>query len=110
MNFLVLIEMTGKSFVLAAFASISQYIQMKLVLPKFDTKSSKKDKPTMKDEFMKSFRLQMKYGLPIFVFFISYTISAAVALYWATSNLFSIGHELYVRKKAQEVNTDSSPS
>ena len=54
----------------------------------------------MKDDFARSFNLQMRYGLPVFVVFISYTISAMVALYWVTSNVFSLVHELLVKRKA----------
>jgi len=46
--------------------------------------------------------------LPVIVFGVSYSISAAVALYWTTSNLFSIGHELYVKRKASELDVKSS--
>ena len=101
--FLGFIDLLGKSFLLAAGAGISQYFQMKLSMPKLETKISSAGGVSFKDDLAKSFNLQMRYGLPIFVSIISYTISAAVALYWTTSNLFSIGHELYVRKKAEQI-------
>ena len=41
---------------------------------------------------------QMKYIFPVIVVVISYTLTAAVALYWATSNLFHVFQELYVKK------------
>jgi len=43
-------------------------------------------------------QMQMKYVMPIIIFFIAYGLSAAIALYWTTSNLFMIGQELYIRK------------
>jgi membrane protein insertase Oxa1/YidC/SpoIIIJ len=36
--------------------------------------------------------------LPIFITFIAWKISAAVALYWVISNIFTIGQEWYVRR------------
>jgi membrane protein insertase Oxa1/YidC/SpoIIIJ len=36
--------------------------------------------------------------LPVFVAFIAYQISAAIALYWITSNIFTIIQEWRVRK------------
>ena len=105
-KFLGLLDMSGKSFILAALAGISQYFQMKLSFPKSAKQRPQKGKPSLKDEFMKNFGLQMRYGLPVFVFIISYTISAAVAVYWGVSNLFSIGHELYVRKKARQAKQE----
>lgn len=58
---------------------------------------------SFKDDLAKSMSVQMRYVMPVFVAFIAYTISAAVALYWITSNCFSIGHELFVRRKAKQL-------
>jgi len=60
-------------------------------------------KMSFKDEFARNMSIQMRYVLPVFIFFISYSISAAVALYWATNNLFSVTHELIVKKKADKI-------
>ena len=51
---------------------------------------------------MKSLNLNMKYFMPVFVAVIAYQISAAVALYWITSNIFIIGQELLIRRKAKQ--------
>jgi YidC/Oxa1 family membrane protein insertase len=105
MQFIGLIDVLGKSMILAAIAGISQYYQMKLSLPpQIKEVNGKNNKElSFKDEFTKNMSMQMRYVLPVFVFFIAYTISAAVALYWVTNNLFSIAHELIVRKKAKEI-------
>ncbi|MBI4117998.1 MAG: membrane protein insertase YidC [Parcubacteria group bacterium] len=103
LNFLSLVNMSEKSVVLALLAGISQYFQIKLSIPTLPESTNEGNKPSLKDDFMRSFQLQMKYGLPIFVAFIAYTISSAVALYWVTSNVFTIIHELYVRHKAKKV-------
>ncbi len=93
------ILLSGKSVILALLAAVTQYYQIKLSIPPM-TPAEKGAKPSFKDDFARSFNLQIRYILPVVVFGISYTISAAVALYWATSNLFSVGHELYVKRKA----------
>lgn len=93
------IILSKKSIILALLAAITQYYQIKLSIPPLPP-AEKDAKPSFKDDFARSFNLQMRYMLPIIVFGISYSISAAVALYWTTSNLFSIGHELYVKRKA----------
>ena len=100
-NFLGFIDMTGKSYFLAALAGISQYFQLQLSLPPVPPKNESTG--SLKEEFTRNFTLQMKYMFPVFVFFISYTISAPVALYWAVSNIFMIAHELVVRRRAQEI-------
>lgn len=94
MDFLGLIDMAGRSIVLALLAGGTQYIHSLFVLP---TPKPKGDNPTLKEDLAHSFHLQMKYVMPIIVIVVSYTISSAIALYWATSNIFAIGQELFVR-------------
>jgi len=96
MDFLGYIDMAGRSMVIAFLAGLSQYFQFKLSLPEL---KSRNENASLKADFARSFQLQMRYMLPIFIFIFSYFISAAVALYWFTSNLFAIGQEIYLRKK-----------
>lgn len=96
------VVLSKKSIILAFLAAITQYYQIKLSIPALPP-AQKDAKPSFKDDFARSFNVQMRYMLPAIVFFISYSISAAVALYWATSNLFSIAHELYVKRKAEKI-------
>ncbi|MBL7045950.1 MAG: membrane protein insertase YidC [Parcubacteria group bacterium] len=95
MDFIGLIDIGGKSIVLALIAGVAQFIQVNLSLPK----TEKVENPTLKEDLMYSFNLQMRYVLPFIVGGIAYFISAAVALYWATSNIFAIGQEIFVRRK-----------
>lgn len=96
MIFLGLVDMSGKSMVLAVLAGITQYFQIKLTLPPLKNRN---ENPTLKEDLARSFQLQMRYILPVFVLVFSYIISAAVALYWLTSNIFAIGQEIVVRRK-----------
>lgn len=102
MIFIGLIDMSGKSIVLAALAGITQYFQIKLTLPPLKERNKN---PTLKEDMARSFQLQMRYILPVFVLVFSYIISAAVALYWLTSNIFAIGQEIVVRKKLGKKST-----
>ncbi|MFA6095621.1 MAG: YidC/Oxa1 family membrane protein insertase, partial [Candidatus Paceibacterota bacterium] len=77
-------------------AAVSQYFQIKLSAPALPPK---KDKPSFSDDFARNMQVQMKYVLPVVIFFISYHIASALAIYWATSNIFTIGQELFVRKQ-----------
>lgn len=95
MNFLWISDISGRSIVLALLAGITQYVFSAYSLPKPKPRG---DNPTLKDDFAHSFHLQMKYVFPVLVVGLSYTISAAIALYWATSNLFAIGQEMLVRR------------
>jgi membrane protein insertase Oxa1/YidC/SpoIIIJ len=55
--------------------------------------------PDFKEDFARSMNLQMRYVMPGIIFVVSYSISAAIALYFAISNLTSIAQEYYVRHK-----------
>jgi YidC/Oxa1 family membrane protein insertase len=101
MNFVGLVDMAGKSIVLALLAGITQFINMLIVMP---TPPQKVDgaAPSMKDDIARSMHMQMKYVMPIIITVVAYTISSAVALYWVTSNLFAIGQELFVRRDVKK--------
>lgn len=100
--FLGFIDMHGKSIVLALLAGVTQFFQMRFSMPPLPA-SVPGEKRSFKDELARSMSIQMRYIMPIIVAFISYTISAAVALYWTTSNLWGIGHELIVRRRAEKI-------
>jgi len=102
MEFLGTIDMAGRSVVLAFLAGLSQYFQIKLSLP---TLKKRNNDASLKDDFARSFQLQMRYMLPLFIFGFSYFISAAVALYWFTSNIFAVGQEIFLRKKLNKEKT-----
>ena len=102
MHFLGVFDMVGKSVFLAFLAGISQYYQINLSVP-LKPKPTDGEPLSFRDEFQRNMGFQLRYMLPVLVFFVSYTISAAVALYWFTSNLFSIAHELIVKRKASAI-------
>jgi len=96
-NFLGFIDMTGKSILLAAIAGVSQYFQMKGAFP--DAKGFPKATGSWKDDLSRGMAFQMRYIMPGIIFIFAYTISAAVALYWAVSNIFTLIQERTIRKK-----------
>lgn len=101
-TFLGIIDVTQKSLVLALLAAVSQYFQIKLSIP---ATIKKVENPTFQDDFARNMHVQMKYVFPVMIFFISYSVAAALAIYWTTSNLFMIGQELYIRKRMAQENT-----
>lgn len=96
MHFLGLIDMGARSIVLAVLAGLTQFVYTKLSFPKPQTKNTE---PSFKDDLAKSMHLQMRYVMPVIIGVIAYSISAAIALYWTTSNLFMIGQEIFVRRR-----------
>jgi len=98
-NFLGLIDMQGKSLFLAVLAGVTQFFQTKISMQAVPPAGPEK---SFKNELMKSMNMQMRYVLPVFIAFVAYQISAAVALYWVVSNLFTIGQEIFVIKKIRQ--------
>lgn len=107
-NFLGLIELgnNGKSIVLALLAGITQFLQGYLASPikskpktgSVEVIPSGEEKTSFQEELSNSMQMNVKYILPIFIAFISWKISAAVALYFVISNIFTIIQEWYIRR------------
>lgn len=97
MNFLGWIDITGKSVFLAFLAGVTQYYQVKVSLPELPPRDPNKA-PDMKDEFIRNMHMQMRYVMPVIIFFVSYIISAAIALYFFVSNIVAILQELYIKR------------
>lgn len=95
--FLGFIDLAEKSIILALIVAITQYIYARLmVLPQPEKKEG--GKPSFQEDFAKSMNLQMRYVFPVLLGVIAYATSAAIALYFVVSNLFSIGQELAIRR------------
>lgn len=92
-------DIAEKSIFLAIAVGLSQFIQMYLALP--SVPKSNKNQTSFKDDFARSMNLQMRYVMPIVIIFIAASFPVAVSIYWLTSNLFAIGHELIVKRKAK---------
>ncbi len=94
MDFLGLLDIGKASILLALIAAVAQYLQLHYSLASMQTNKSGNSQMDMAQNMTK----QMKYIFPVIVFFISYKISAVVALYWAVTSLFTLGQELVVRR------------
>ncbi len=90
-----LIPMAAKSMVLAVLAGAAQYLQATLAL----SHAPKATGEGMQADFNRALAMQMKYVFPILIGTIAYTTSAAVALYFVTTNLAGAAQEFYVRRK-----------
>jgi YidC/Oxa1 family membrane protein insertase len=92
--FLGLIDISKKGVFIPLLAALSTYFQFQVSM-----KNQAKPKGnSFGDNLTRSMQTQMKYFFPVIVFFISYSISGVIALYWLTTNLFSIAQELFVRR------------
>ena len=94
-TFLGILNMTEPSIILATLAALSTYFQLRISMAQTKVPTGK----SFGENLSKSIQAQTKYLFPLMVFFISYKISAVIALYWLATNLFSIGQEIIVRRK-----------
>ncbi len=101
MIFLGIQDITARSLPIAAIAGVLQYIQASMTIPKPKPKA-KDAKPNLKDDFTRSMQMQMRYVMPAIVFIFAYTISAAIALYFAVSAFTAIVQEMLVKRNRQK--------
>ena len=97
MNFLGIIDITGRSILLALGAGITQYIFTNMTLPKLAAREEGAS-PSFKEDFTRNMHVQMKYVMPVLIVLIAYSISTAIALYFLVSNLVAIAQEFYIKK------------
>lgn len=98
-------NLAKSSFILALIAGASQFVQSWVSGlgqsgdsdDQKDTKSSDGGESFV-EEFQSNIGSQLKYIFPGIVFAISYSLPAVVALYWATSNVFHVFQEVYVKQ------------
>ncbi len=94
------VDMTEKSIMFGFFAAFAQFIQTQFTLSGKNKKVVENKKETdFKDELAKSMNMQMKYIMPIVIFFIAKSFPIVVSLYLITSSLFAIGQEFYIKRK-----------
>lgn len=100
-NFLELVDLGEKSIVLAVIAGATQFLQARFSAARIGAQDNKDD-TSMQANMTRMMSKQMQYFLPIFVAFISYQISAAIALYWSVNNIFTTVQEILIHKKLKE--------
>lgn len=103
-NFLGFIDVAQKSYILAFLAGLSQFLQAHFMPKNDNLDKNETGELDFAQTFAKSMQTQMKYVFPFVVFFISYNISGAIALYWAVSNLFGAAQQFYLNKKQKELS------
>jgi YidC/Oxa1 family membrane protein insertase len=108
MNFLGLLDVRERSVLLAILAGFTQLAYARLSMGPRRARE-KEATPSFSADMAHSFDLQARFVLPLIVAGISYTLAAAVPLYWTTSNLFMVGQELFMGRRFIEKKADSSP-
>lgn len=98
-NFFNLFDITMKNWPIAVLAGVTQFIQANVYTRLTQSKKQEKSgEMSFQADFQKSMNFQMRYILPVFITFVAHSLSSAIALYWTTTNLFSIMQELITRR------------
>lgn len=109
--FLGLVDISSKSLILAVLAGVSSFLQIRYSVPKMDKKAVKENmtkEEKFRHDLSRSMNMQMRFMLPALAFIVSWTISGAIAVYWITSNIFTIAQELVIRKSVAKKDTKTA--
>jgi hypothetical protein len=83
MNFLGMFQLNEVNYFLAFLAAVTQFIHLSISMP--DVKFSdlkKRNGVDLKTDMMNSFQVNIKYGLPVLIFFMLTTaFNSAIAVY-----------------------------
>ena len=102
--FLGLVDVSSRSFILSVLAGLAQFIQIRLSVPAYKKPEQvSSGTPSFSDDLARSMNVQMRYVMPVFMFLVCLSVSGAVALYWITGSVFTIGQELYFRRTIKRV-------
>ncbi|MDD5033085.1 MAG: YidC/Oxa1 family membrane protein insertase [Candidatus Pacebacteria bacterium] len=94
------IDVSKSSYLISFLAAITQFFQVKLSMPGISVKpKSGNGNFSFKDELQKSMSMQMKYIMPVVIFFVATRFASGLPLYWTTANVFAIVHEIIISKK-----------
>ena len=97
--FLGILNLTGKSFVLAAIVAVTQFFYARLLRPsKPPVPKPTGHKASFQEDMASNMQLQMQYVFPFLMAAVSYFATSAIALYFIASNAFSILQEIVVQK------------
>lgn len=91
------LRVAGAGTAFAIAAALLQHLASRLTL-RYQPKPSSKPGESFQADFARGMRFQMLYIFPLIPLLVSIPFAAAIPLYWATGNLFTVLQELYLAK------------
>jgi YidC/Oxa1 family membrane protein insertase len=91
-KFIGLVDLSKPNIVMAILATITQFFQTKMMVPKTKNKSKNPD-------FSVIMQKQMVYFFPFLTLFILLGLPSALGLYWAVGSLFLIAQQYIIAKE-----------
>ena len=104
LEFLGFISLDERSVALALLAGITQFLQARFAAQRTQVNTDPND-TSMQANIGRMMSKQFKYVLPLFVAFISWQLSAAIALYWSVNNIFTTIQEVMIQKRMAKATT-----
>lgn len=98
--FLGVVDISQNNIVIAIIAAAAQFYQSKMVLDQ--QKSSRSQQKGATEDMSSAITKQMTYVMPVVTLVIASTFNAGLALYWATTTLFSVAQQWYVFKRKEK--------
>lgn len=92
------VDLAAKSLVFSIFAGISQFVQAHFANKRMSSNTDPGD-TSMQANMSRMMGKQTKYVLPVFVAFVSYQLSAGIALYWIVNNIFTTIQEVLIHRR-----------
>ena len=110
--FIGLVDLTKPNVILAFLTAIVQFLHSRMMTAFAAKKKEKQDKgkgkeeknqePSIEDVMAKQMKF-MNYVFPIMIFYIGFTVSAGLPLYWLTSSLIGIiQHKIVAKQKKDD--------
>ncbi len=103
MEFLGIVDMGGRSILLALLAGATQLLYAQISM---GPRKERPKEPSFSADLAYNMDLQMRYVLPVLLGFFAYVASAAVALYFVASNLFMVVQDIHTKRAMGRAATD----
>lgn len=88
-----ILDLSKGNMYLGVLAALSQYFQTKMVTP-----PPHPAPPSQKPDFSRIMQTQMLYVFPFIILIFSFTLPAALVLYWTVLNIFGILQEIFMKR------------
>ena len=95
-KFLSLINLNQKSIVIVILATLAQYFQGRLMLPKTGTGQAAADRAN---------QTMLLYVGPALTLIVLANLPSALGLYWLVSSFFSLGQQIFINKALEKHGT-----
>lgn len=106
--FLGILPIAGASLVLAIIAAATQFAHAMVAIP-VPPKNVSSAPASMQEEFGRAMALQARFALPLVIGLVAFS-SGAIALYFITSNLFTLLQEVLITRKLRNAPVAVSES